>query len=141
MDEYEDLYLSIDLVCFGNRLPFIRLYPFSDVGDYFDKSALAGVFVSDYPFHKIFLNTEYLNKNPPDEKIHILHHEMTHLYCELQGIQDTEERDGINFHKRSFKDAIERNGGKCFYTDDRFGWCDSELTPEKMKKVKKYMKL
>lgn len=137
---YEDIYFSLDLVAFGNRLPFIQIYPFSEVDIHgaIDTTIMAGAFVPDSPFDKILLNMEYLSKKPVELTINIIHHEMVHFYCELNNIKDTSRKNGYTYHNKAFKRAVERNGGVCRYTDNVIGYNSSELKPEIMKKVLQY---
>jgi len=60
-----------------------------------------------------------------EDNINVLFHEMTHYYCLLHGIEDTDS--GSNYHNLNFKKAIEAHGGKCEYDGPQNGYSYTEL--------------
>lgn len=55
-----------------------------------------------------------------------LFHEMTHYYCFLHGIKDTDGKD-CKYHNLAFKKAIEDHGGSCKFSDNEIGYSDTKL--------------
>jgi len=79
--------------------------------------------------HEITITAEFLNRDY-EEIMRTLHHEMIHLYCHTNDIQDTSR--GGTYHNKKFKQESEDRG--FYYEDDapdkKYGWSFSKLTPE-----------
>lgn len=79
--------------------------------------------------HEIAMSAEYMNRDYVDV-IGTLHHEMIHLYCHINNINDT-SRQG-RYHNKNFKRECESRG---FYFDQEephstYGWSFTKLTKE-----------
>jgi hypothetical protein len=88
--------------------------------------------------HEIGIGAEYMNR-PLLEIMRTLLHEMVHLYCESNEIQDTSRQN--RYHNKKFKKACEENGmfyPEGFVPDDKYGWSAAQLTPETVELVKSW---
>lgn len=83
----------------------------------------------DIKRYEITITAEHVNR-PYVEVLRTLHHEMIHLYCAINDIQDTSR--GGTYHNKRFKEESEKHG--FFYPegsyDKKCGWSFSELKPE-----------
>lgn len=75
--------------------------------------------------YEINITTEYLTRDF-SEVIHTLLHEMVHLYCSENGIQDT-SRNG-HYHNKRFRAAAESAGLDVEFDKSR-GWAETKLRP------------
>lgn len=85
--------------------------------------------------HEIVITAETLNR-PMMDIMRTLHHEMIHLYCNENNLQDT-SRQG-KYHNKTFRDECLKRG---FYyvenkPDSKIGWSYAELKPETEELVK-----
>ena len=69
-------------------------------------------------FFEINLGAETLNR-PIASTMGTLIHEMTHLYCHINGIKDTSRRG--QYHNKRFKQEAEKRGIEISF-DKRIGW-------------------
>jgi hypothetical protein len=88
------------------------------------------------PKHEVTITAEFLNRDYIDI-MRTLHHEMIHLYCHTNEIQDTSR--GGTYHNKRFKAESEARG---FYyeeksPDKKYGWSFSSLTPETIEEIEK----
>ena len=77
-------------------------------------------------YHEINICPEYLNR-PIDEICGTLLHEMVHLKCSQDGIQDC-SRSG-QYHNKTFKLYAEKHGLNVLKTE-KYGWADTSLKAE-----------
>lgn len=77
-------------------------------------------------FREINISAESLDR-PIEEVIATLIHEMTHHYCDLNGIQDCSR--GGTYHNRRFKEQAEQRGVIIDY-DSRIGYSLTSPAPE-----------
>ncbi|MEK5061012.1 hypothetical protein BK126_26215 [Paenibacillus sp. FSL H7-0326] len=75
--------------------------------------------------YEINITAEYLVRGLT-EIIHTLIHEMVHLYCSENGIQDTSR--GGSYHNKKFKAYAERVGLTVEFNKS-YGWSQTSLTP------------
>lgn len=75
---------------------------------------------------EINITAEYLNRNVTDIMATMLH-EMVHLYCSVQKIQDT-SRSG-SYHNKRYKEQAERFGLEVTF-DKKIGWAYTTLKPD-----------
>lgn len=83
-------------------------------------------------FFEINLGAETLNR-PIAYTMGTLIHEMTHLYCHINGIKDTSRRG--QYHNKRFKQEAEKRGILISY-DKRIGWSLTTPSPD----LEKYCK-
>lgn len=76
--------------------------------------------------YEINLGAETLNR-PVAATIGTLIHEMVHMYCKVNGIQDTSR--GGSYHNKRFKEEAEKRGLVISY-DKRIGWSITEPSKE-----------
>lgn len=85
--------------------------------------------------HEINISAEYVNREFMDI-MRTLHHEMIHLYCQVNGIKDMSRNN--TYHNAKFKQVSEEHG--FYYEEDaydkRVGWNFSSLTNETIEKIK-----
>lgn len=75
--------------------------------------------------HEINISANYIGQRTVEETITTLMHEMTHLYCNQNGIKDT-SRSGV-YHNKRFKAEAEAHGLDVQFAD-QIGW--SVTTPK-----------
>ena len=83
----------------------------------------------------IFIKKAYYQEHGIDEDvINTVFHEMIHFRCgwTREKIKDT---DG-DYHLPAYKETCEKYGGMCFYTNEKNGYNNAQLTPESMEKVR-----
>lgn len=93
--------------------------------------------VGDTNKHEINITAELLKQDYIDI-VKTMLHEMIHLYCATNNIQDTSR--GSTYHNSKFKDISIQHG--FYYQEDKpnkkYGWSFSILTDETIKKVNKF---
>lgn len=83
--------------------------------------------------HEINISAEALDRDYM-EIMRTLLHEMVHLYCHINEIQDT-SRNGT-FHNKRFKMASEMHGFEYDgVADKKYGWSFSKLTAKSVEKI------
>lgn len=80
-------------------------------------------------YHEINICPEYLNR-PINEVCGTLLHEMVHLKCSQDGIQDCS--NGGRYHNKKFKLYAEKHGLNVTKTE-KYGFADTTLKPETIK--------
>jgi len=112
---FTDIFLALETVVFRNTLPLIPVYSFSDVKfpKGYDASLAAGAYTTIETDPVLLINVEYLCRKPLEYTINIVYHEMIHYFCDLNGIHDTDNRNGYTYHRKEFKDAVKENGEIC----------------------------
>ncbi|MCC8356378.1 MAG: SprT-like domain-containing protein [Oscillospiraceae bacterium] len=68
--------------------------------------------------YELNISAEALNQ-PVEEVIDTIIHEMVHLYCRENGVQEV-SRNG-SYHNKNFKAIAEAHGLKCYRTE-KYGW-------------------
>jgi hypothetical protein len=77
-------------------------------------------------YHEINICPEELIE-PPEHAIGILLHELVHLWCSDNGIQDSSSKS--QYHNRKFRDAAEQHGLKAEIRKP-YGYVNTSLKPE-----------
>lgn len=87
--------------------------------------------------HEIAISAEYLNQDFM-QVMDTLHHEMIHLYCHTNNIQDTSRKG--RYHNKNFKSESEKRGFVYTATepDKRHGWAFNELSDETKEIIKSF---
>ncbi|MBE6695312.1 MAG: SprT family zinc-dependent metalloprotease [Ruminococcaceae bacterium] len=93
--------------------------------------------ISEEHTHEINIGAENLNR-PIEETIGTLIHEMVHLYCHENNIQDTSRRG--QYHNKTFKAEAEKRGLIISY-DKRIGWSITTPTEQLKEYCKRVFKI
>ena len=137
IDLCNSIYMAIDLIIFNNELRFVMIF---DAADFLPKEEIklfSACYLSNKYSQKILLNVDYLKNRGLFEAINTIYHEAIHIYCDVNGIDDSEGINGFTYHKRTFADVVEAHKGTCSYVDSRIGWNNARLLPAVLYRVKK----
>ena len=140
-DILTDIQLAINWAVFDHRLMYCGGFDARYYTPPEEVAKIAAGYIPDYiQGDGIYIfNYEIIKGYTINQLIDLLHHEMTHCYCDVNNIKDTREINGFNYHTKDFKKAIETHGGICEYVNSYMGYCETRLTLEARKKVYKYL--
>lgn len=122
----EQAFATLNKRYFDGALPKVIITIQSAPGSYGHFTTYDAWKDSDKPYKEINISAETLNR-PISNTIATLLHEMVHLYCHINGIQDT-SRNG-RYHNSKFKDEAEKRGLQIDY-DKTIGWSLTTPKPE-----------
>ena len=128
-----DIKIAVNRNIFDFKLPYIQIGIMQEEAPWQDFDNTSGCFSMER-LH-ILINRDY---ESIDSLINTVFHELTHYYCALHKIQDTEQTE-YTYHNFRFKREIERHGGTCSYVNDLIGYNDARLKYPAMKSVKEYL--
>lgn len=124
-NQYQQLFTAINNRLFNGELPPIKI-TFPEIGN--ENCYACFSFDTETKEKEIILQYQTDSKiGISTDDIEDLFHEMTHYYCHINHINDTEKRNGTYYHNLNFKKAIEDHGGTCDYSDDKEGYCIDHL--------------
>ncbi len=118
VSQLEHIYNNLNADFFASALPTPILTVQSKPGTYGHCTTAQIWKIKEGNAYELNIAAEVLNF-PIEEIIDTILHEMVHLYCLQQGIQDTSR--GGTYHNCKFKEEAEKRGLACFKTAS-YGW-------------------
>lgn len=118
VSQLEHIYNKMNIDFFGGSLPVPIITVQSSPRTY-------GHFTTSKVWKRKEDNTYELNISAEvlniqiEETLDTMLHEMVHLYCKENGIQDVSR--GGKYHNKKFKEEAERVGLECYHTE-KYGW-------------------
>ena len=119
VSQLEHMFNSINTDFFNGELPQVIITVQSKPGTYGHSSRAKVWKRKEDDLYEINIAAEVLSL-PIEETIDTICHESIHLYCRVNGIQET-SNNGY-YHNKIFKQLAEEHGLTCVYTGSRYGW-------------------